>query len=146
LHDGDEVKLGKATLIARLTAGHTKGCTTWTMKVADGDKVLNAVIIGSPNVNAGYKLVRNEAYPSIASDYEQSFSVFKSLPCDIFLGAHGDYFNMEAKYAKLKQSSGDSSASGSSVWIDPDGYKRYVAEREQAFRNELARQIGQLPK
>ena len=33
LHDGDEVKLGDAVLVAHLTPGHTKGCTTWTMKV-----------------------------------------------------------------------------------------------------------------
>src|SRR5215467_972704 len=32
LHDGDQVTLGGTTLVAHLTAGHTKGCTTWTMK------------------------------------------------------------------------------------------------------------------
>jgi len=32
LHDGDEVRLGGAVLVAHLTPGHTKGCTTWTMK------------------------------------------------------------------------------------------------------------------
>src|ERR1700719_2369147 len=36
LHDGDEVTLGGTTLVAHLTAGHTKGCTTWTLKVQDG--------------------------------------------------------------------------------------------------------------
>ena len=33
LKDGDEVKLGGSTLVAHLTPGHTRGCTTWTMKV-----------------------------------------------------------------------------------------------------------------
>src|SRR5258706_15087210 len=77
LHDGDEVKLGDATLVAHLTPGHTKGCTTWTMKVADGGKSYNMVIVGSPNVNPGYKLVKNAAYPQIASDYERTFRVLK---------------------------------------------------------------------
>ena len=60
------------------------------------------VIIGSPNVNAGYKLVNNAAYPKIAQDYERTWRVLKSLPCDIFLGAHGDYFGLQEKYPRMK--------------------------------------------
>ena len=95
LHDGDEVKLGDAVLTARLTPGHTKGCTTWTMKAIEGGKPYNVVIVGSPNVNAGYKLVNNKLYPQIAADYERTFRVLKSLACDVFLGAHGDYYGFE---------------------------------------------------
>jgi len=74
LHDGDEVKLGGTVLVAHLTPGHTRGCTTWTMKVKaeDGGKALDVVIVGSPNVNPGYKLVKNAQYPQIAQDYEAS--------------------------------------------------------------------------
>lgn len=135
LHDGDEVKLGGAALVAHLTPGHTKGCTTWTMRVKDGGKTYNVVIVGSPNVNPGYKLIGNAAYPRMAADYERTFRVLNSLPCDYFLGAHGNYFDMETKYAQFKQ--GDATA-----FIDPEGYKKYVAEREQAFRAELAKQRG----
>jgi metallo-beta-lactamase class B len=133
LHDGDEVRLGSTVLTAHLTPGHTKGCTTWTMKVADGGKSYNVVIIGSPNVNPGYKLVGNKAYPQIAQDYEKTFRVLKSLPCDIFLGAHGGYYGMAAKYTRLKQE-------GVKVFVDPQGYKDYIADRERAFRTELAKQ------
>jgi metallo-beta-lactamase class B len=133
LHDGDAVTLGNTVLTAHLTAGHTKGCTTWTMKVQDGGKSYDVVIVGSPNVNEGYKLVSNAAYPQIAGDYERMFQVLRSLHCDVFLGAHGDYYGMEAKYARLKD--GDANP-----FIDPDGYKSYVNERETAFRAELAKQ------
>jgi metallo-beta-lactamase class B len=133
LHDGDEVRLGGTVLTAHLTPGHTKGCTTWTMKVSDGGKTYNVVIIGSPNVNPGYKLVGNAEYPQIAQDYEKTFRVLKSLPCDIFLGAHGDYYGMVAKYARLKQE-------GAKTFVDPQGYKDYVAAKEKAFRAELAKQ------
>jgi metallo-beta-lactamase class B len=136
LRDGDQVKLGDAILTARLTPGHTKGCTTWTMEVKDGSKTRNVVIIGSPNVNPGYKLVGNSAYPGITEDFERTFQVLKSLSCDYFLGAHGSYFDMESKYAKLK-------AGVSTAFIDPEGYKNYVADREQAFRRELAKQKAQ---
>src|SRR5512144_2139213 len=63
LHDGDEVKLGGAVLVAHLTPGHTKGCTTWAMKVREAGMTHNVVIIGSPNVNDGYRLVNNTVYP-----------------------------------------------------------------------------------
>jgi metallo-beta-lactamase class B len=133
LHDGDKVELGGSTLVAHLTPGHTKGCTTWTMQVEEGGKKLNAVIIGSPNVNPGYILVGNKNYPTIASDYEKTFKVLKSLPVDLFLGAHGAYFGMKAKYEKMK-------AGGANPFIDPAGYAAYVNEREGAFRKEWERQ------
>ena len=98
LHDRDTVELGGAKLTARLTPGHTPGCTTWTMQVADGGRTLNAVIVGSPNVNAGYVLVgNNRNYPQIAGDYVKTFALLKSLPVDLFLGAHGAYFNLKDK-------------------------------------------------
>jgi metallo-beta-lactamase class B len=103
------------------------------MKVKDGDKIYDVVIVGSPNVNAGYKLVNHPNYPGIATDYAKTFEVLKSLPCDIFLGAHGNYFNMEAKHARLKTGEAN-------PFIDPEGYKKYVADREQAFRTELEKQ------
>jgi metallo-beta-lactamase class B len=133
LHDGEEVKLGGAALVAHLTPGHTKGCTTWTMKVTEDGKTRDVVIVGSPNVNPGYKLVNNAAYPRIAQDYERMFRVLKSLPCDYFLGAHGSYFNMGAKYARLK-------AGARTPFIDPEGYKKYVSQKEQDFQAEMAKQ------
>jgi metallo-beta-lactamase class B len=135
LHDGDEVKLGGTVLVAHLTPGHTKGCTTWTMKVRDGGKTYDVVIVGSPNVNAGYKLVNNALYPQIASEYERMFRVLKSLPCDVFLGAHGNYYGMEAKFAKVGKTDGN-------PFIDSDGYRKYVDERERTFRAELAKQTA----
>ena len=133
LHDGDTVELGGSTLTAKLTPGHTKGCTTWTMQVEESGRKLNAVIIGSPNVNAGYVLVGNTSYPTITTDYEKTFKVLKSLPVDLFLGAHGAYFGMKAKYERMKN--GDAKA-----FIDPAGYKAYVDERESAFRKEWEKQ------
>ena len=133
LHDGDEVKLGDTVLVAHLTPGHTKGCTTWTMTVTESGKSFNVVIVGSPNVNPGYKLVHNQTYPQIAEDYARMFRVLKSLPCDIFLGAHGAYFDMDEKLQRRKDGQ-------SNPFIDPQGYKQFVADKEQEFRAELAKQ------
>ena len=140
LHDGDTVSLGGTVLTAHKTAGHTKGTTTWTMDVpgvaeADAGRPLHVVIVGSPNVNPGYKLVDNKAYPQIAADYAEGFRVLKALPCDIFLGAHGSYFDLKEKYARWK--AGDRNA-----FIGPEDYKGYTANRQQAFEDELKRQTG----
>ena len=138
LHDGDEVLLGGTTLTGHLTAGHTKGTTTWTLDEKENGQTLHVVIVGSPNVNPGYKLVGNKTYPRIAADYRHGFEVLKNLRCDIFLGAHGGYFDMLAKYDRFKN--GDKNA-----FIDPAGYKAYIADREQAFEAELTKQVRAAP-
>src|SRR3984893_15641934 len=131
LHDGDEVRLGDAVLVAHKTPGHTRGCTTWTMRTMDLGKPVNVVIVGSWNVNKEFCLVdkpgQPASYPGIADDYRKTFRLLKALPCDVFLGAHGAYFDMLAKLDRSKAGAGES------VWIDPDGYKAAVAEREQGF-------------
>jgi len=135
LHDGDQVILGDTVLTAHKTAGHTRGCTTWSLKVKEAGNSYDVVIVGSPNVNPGYKLVNNASYPEIADDYARGFRVLKSLPCDVFLGAHGSYYEMEAKHARLN-------AGGANPYVDPAGYKDYVLEREAAFLSELQKQTA----
>lgn len=132
LRDRDTVALGGVVLTAHLTPGHTKGCTTWTMRVQENGKTYDVVIVGSPNVNPGYKLVKHPSYPDIAHDCEMGFRTLRALHCDVFLGAHGIYYDMEAKYARLGK--------GENPFIDPDGYKRFVDDRERAFREELEKQ------
>jgi metallo-beta-lactamase class B len=151
LHDGETVKLGDAVLTAHKTAGHTKGCTTWTMEVHDGllfraDQEghegamqggdmhpYQVVIVGSPNVNPGFNLIHDAKYPGMALDFAKTFATLKELPCDVFLGAHGGYYGMLEKHAR--QEKGDRAA-----FLDPDGYRAYVAERQAAFEKELAKQ------
>jgi metallo-beta-lactamase class B len=103
-------------------------------------KSRDVVIVGSWNVNPGYRLVdrpgRPASYPGIVADYERSFVIWKALPCDVFLGAHGAYFGMLAKLDRAKAGAGER------VWIDPEGYRAAVAERQQAFAAELKRQQG----
>ncbi len=130
LNDGDEVKLGGTTLVARRTPGHTRGCTTWTWRVTDGEKSYNVVVIGSPNVNPGYVLIKNKDYPEIADDYQKTFQILKSLPCDVFLGAHGAYYGMDAKYELIK-------GAKQNPFIDPEGYRAYVDMKAKAFRMQL---------
>ncbi len=136
LHDGEDVKLGGAVLTAHLTAGHTKGCTTWSARVTEGSKTYDVVIVCSVGYNPGYVLVNNKDYPQIADDYRRSFATLRKLPCDVFLGAHGSFYDMDAKYAKLKESK----EGGANPFIDHAGYLAYIDKKEKEFNAEVERQ------
>jgi metallo-beta-lactamase class B len=126
LHDGDTVTLGGTTLVAHLTPGHTRGCTSWSLKAREGGKTYDVVIIGSIGVNPGYKLVDNTDVPQIAEEYRRSFRVLRSLPCDVPLGSHPAMYRMAEKYAKLGH--------GSNPFIDPAGYQTEIGINEGAFQ------------
>lgn len=132
VRDGERVKLGAATLTAHLTPGHTKGCTTWTMPVREGGRRLVAQFNCSTSV-PGYKLLGTPDYPNMAADYARTFAKLKALPCDVFLGAHGSFFDLDGKRAKL-------SGGGANPFVDPDGCRRYIAASEARFREQLARE------
>jgi len=135
LRDRESLTLGGVTLTAHRTAGHTPGCTTWTWTTSHRGQPLDVVVIGSPNVNPGYRLVNNADYPSIATDFAATFRRLQSLPCDLFLGAHGAYYGLPAKHARLQPA-------GENPFRDPQGYSDYVQLKLQAFRDELKNQGG----
>jgi len=130
LHDRDTVELGGVTLTAYLTAGHTKGCTTWTLKTQEGGKTYDVVIVGSVSLNATV-LVNNANYPEIADDFVRSFKTLRSLHADVFLGSHTGFYQLTQKYAKLQ-------AGGPNPYIDPDGYKALIDNAEKAFNDRMA--------
>jgi len=130
--DGDRVELGTTTLVAHLTPGHTRGATTWTTTVEDGGKRLSVVFFPSANVPPGAKLTDNPEYPRAVADFEHSFGVWKSLPCDVFLGAHADFFDLDAKRKRQREHPEPN------PFIDPAGYRATIAEAERKFRDALA--------
>jgi metallo-beta-lactamase class B len=132
LHDGDTVTLGGTTLTAHLTPGHTKGCTTWTMKAEENGQSYNVVFVGSSGVNPGVQLVNNKDYPNIAEDFRRTFDVLRSLPCDVPLGSHPGMYNMAAKFAKEGQ--------GVNPYIDPEGYRIEIDINDAVYWRVLAEQ------
>lgn len=133
LRDGDQVELGEVRLTALLTPGHTKGSTTWTMKVNEEGKQYNVVFSSSVST-PGYNLVNNDKYLNIADDYRRTFQILKSLPCDVFLGPHSEFFSMKEKMARMEQ------GSKPNPFIDPAGYREYVANGEKDFQKTLEEQ------
>lgn len=132
LHDGSQVKLGNVTLTALHTPGHTPGCTSWTMKVQDGGRSYELLIIGSVGVNNGTPLVTN---PALVEQYQRSFKTLRAQQVDVPLGSHPAMYNMVEKYTRLT-----SAPNGPNPFIDPRGYQDEVTIQETAFNNELKRQ------
>jgi metallo-beta-lactamase class B len=132
LEDGDEVTLGGSTLVARLTPGHTKGCTTWTTTVRDEDRAYNVVIIGSMGSNPGLQFVNNPNNPTIADQYKRGFQVLRSLKPDIPLASHPAMYNMFEKFARIGK--------GANPFVDPAGYTAELDAVEALFLRVLAEQ------
>jgi len=136
LNDGDEVTLGGTTLVAHHTPGHTKGCTSWGLTVEENGVSYEALVVCSFGVNDGYVLVDNPDYPQIADDYRATFAKARALPVDVFLGAHGFWYAIEDKHAKLAARG----PNDPNPFIDRAGYLAHVDMQEQRFREMLERQ------
>lgn len=144
LHDEDTVRLGDVTLTAHKTAGHTRGCTTWTMRShLPGDPagtLRNIVIVGGTGFWSEYHFVATPghpvSYPGIAKDFQHTFTVLRALPCDVFLGSHGGYFDMLSKLERYPKE-------GPRVFIDRAGYAGFVAGSQHNFEDALKKQQAQ---
>ena len=130
--DGQQVILGGVTLTANFTPGHTKGCTTWTMEAEDGGKKYNVVFwcgLGGLNL----PLLNNPRYPNLAQDAAYSVQIAKLLPCDVYFGPHTENYGMLEKLKKLEQG-------GPNPFIDPQGCRTSVEEREKQLQVELKKE------
>jgi len=131
LKDGEQVSLGGATLTAHLTPGHTRGCTTWTMRLQDGGRPYD-VVIACAGLQEDARLVNNKNYPEIADDFARSIKTYKTLPTDVFLGAHSWFFDLAGKHKRL--------GSTPNPYLDAAGYKAWVGTMEKNYNALLAEQ------
>jgi metallo-beta-lactamase class B len=126
IHDADTVTLGDATLTAHLTAGHTPGATAWTMPVTEAGKTYQVVF---------YSSLRSPAVltPPVIDEFNRSFALVRTLPCDVPLGDHPSEYGMAEKYAKLKPGAPN-------PFIDPSGCRLEANLQEAMFKAILAEQ------
>jgi metallo-beta-lactamase class B len=137
LKDGEQVTLGGTTLTAHLTPGHTRGCTTWTMRVSSGGRTYDVVIVCA-GLQEGARLVNNKDYPEIADDFARSIKTFKTLPTDVFLGAHSWFFDLAGKYKRL--------GGATNSYLDAAGYKAWVDGQERNYNQVLEAQKKESPR
>jgi len=136
LKDGSTISLGDITMTARKSAGHSPGCTTWITTVSDGGQSYEVVFPGSSNVNPGMRLFVDPSWLGIDNDFRSTFRMLESLKPDIFLGAHTQTFAFEDKRLRMGRE-------GVVAWVDPDGYRVYVAKDKAKFEALLAKEKGE---
>jgi len=122
--DGDTIRVGPIALTAHITGGHTRGCTSWSFPVRDGDRLLNVVSACDLGMLGG------TGYPEQAADLERSFRVLRGLPADIWVTCHARWWG---RYRKFVASS--TTKDPVEAFIDPDGYRAFVDAAEKDFRN-----------
>ena len=133
--DGDTVRLGPIALTAHVTAGHTRGCTSWSFPVRDGERELLAVSICSLTLPPALSLGE---YPEIRADFERSFRTLRGLPADIWVTSHARDFG---RYRKFRERA--AAKNPVDPFIDREGYLAYIGSAEARFRKLLAdRQRG----
>ena len=113
LRDGDEVTLGGTTLVAHLTAGHTRGCTTWTMRTQESGRNFNVVFACS------YRAPGNVT-PEIENEFNRTFKILRSLPCDVPLGDHPAQYNLMAKFARLSAGASNPFVDAANCWLEAE--------------------------
>ena len=122
VEDQMRITLGGTTLVAHITPGHTRGCTTWTMRTGK----LDVVFVGSPTA-PGYRLTNNPRYLDAIEDYRRQFATLKLLGCDVFLASHGNFFGLDEMIAKKKKFAGC------------DAYHAFIEATERRFEEQVAR-------
>ena len=134
IKDGETLTLGSTALVAHITPGHTKGCTTWTLQTTEDGKKFDVVIVGGTTINPGVVLLKNPKYPQIVEDYARTWRVLRALKCDVFLGAHGGYYGMLEKYERMTK------GEHPNPFIDPDGYAAFVNRSEKNYLDQLSQE------
>jgi metallo-beta-lactamase class B len=131
IQHGDTVSLGGVTLTGHHTPGHTLGSLSWTTTIEDGGRRLNVAIMPSIGVNQGVRVVNNPRNPTIIDQYQNTFRILKTLPCDVFLSPHGSHYRLEAKYARMQ------AGAAQNPFIDPVGCRQYVEAAEARFMKQV---------
>jgi metallo-beta-lactamase class B len=123
LRDGDTVRVGPVALTAHVTGGHTRGCTSWSFPVRDGERTLNVVSACSLVVLQGSR------YPEQRADMERTIRVLRGLPADIWVTSHARLFGRYAKFVARA-----TARSPADPFIDPAGYRAYIDSGEARLR------------
>jgi metallo-beta-lactamase class B len=133
VRDGEQITVGSTTLIAHITPGHTRGCTTWTMTVRDGATPRDVLFSCSYSA-PGYRLVGNADYPEIVADYRRSFAALRELKCDVLLAPHGWDFHLATKVTRAD--------STPNPFVDPAECKAYIDAAERAIESAVQKQMS----
>jgi len=79
--DGDTIRVGPIALTAHVTGGHSRGCTSWSFPVRDGDRLLNVVSACGLEVMGGMRYPRGRLRTQLPRAAEPPRRHLGDLPC-----------------------------------------------------------------
>ncbi|HEX8850477.1 MAG TPA: subclass B3 metallo-beta-lactamase [Gemmatimonadaceae bacterium] len=137
LHDGDTLRVGDVALVAHLTGGHTPGGTTWSWRSCEGSRCANLVYADSftPVSDEDFLFTRNATYPRVLDDFERSFALLDTLPCDLLLTPHPGASRLWERLARRD-------AGNASALLAPGQCAAYAATGRAAVAARVAREKG----
>jgi metallo-beta-lactamase class B len=135
LRDGDTIKMGDVLLTAYHTPGHTRGATTWVANLVVDGKAYVVVFPDGAGFNPGYRVAKNPSYSGITDDYRRTHHMLEMLKPDIWLAQHNEYYDLEGKRARAR-------TEGVTAWIDPEGYRRFIAQKKREFEDQVDKELG----
>jgi metallo-beta-lactamase class B len=132
------IRMGDVLLTAYHTPGHTRGATTWVAHLMVDGKVYVVAFPDGAGFNPGYRLAKNPSYPGIADDYRRTHHFLEMLKPDVWLAQHNEYYDLEGKRRRAQ-------TEGVNAWVDPEGYRRFIAGKKRAFEDQVDLEMG-IPK
>ncbi len=130
--DRDTVRLGPIELTGHVTPGHTRGCTTWTFPVREGEREWLAGLVCGIGTPPQFQLLGIGSSDMQAS-YERSLERWRSLPVEIFLAPHARVFGRWQKFQESQKATDPVAP-----FIDPERYQTFIDNTEKAFRAAVA--------
>ena len=126
---GDMIQIGDIEITVHDTPGHTPGTLTFTMVAEEEGQKYNVILLGGLRI-ATPPLLGNKEYPNIADDLAATFYYLQNLPVDVYLGAHGYWYDLRNKIPRIQQE-------GYKAFINPEEYRKAVDGWQQVFVNML---------
>jgi metallo-beta-lactamase class B len=135
LRDRDTIKMGEVLLTAYHTPGHTRGATTWIANIVVDGKAYVVAFPDGAGFNPGYRLAKDPSYPGIAEDYRRTHHLLEMLRPDVWLAQHNEYYDLDGKRERAESQSVN-------AWIDPEGYRRFIAQKKREFEDQIDAELG----
>ena len=133
VEDGAQIRLGRVTVTALATPGHTPGSTSWSWQSCEGGDCKTVVFASSLNpISAeGYHFT-DPAHQALADGFRRSITKLRSTSCDILITAHPDQSGGDRKAAELR------SGAEPNPFIDANACRAYAAQFERLFDRRIA--------
>jgi metallo-beta-lactamase class B len=135
LRNGDQIRMGSVLFTAYHTPGHTRGATTWIVNLVLDGKAYVVAFPDGAGFNPGYRIAKDPSYPGIADDFRRTHHMLEMLNPDIWLAQHNEYYDFEGKRKRAE-------TEGVKAWIDPEGYRRFIAGKKRAFEDQVDEELG----